>query len=59
MSRMPTLTQFLSKSFFIRGRTWTAARKPAHVRVFACDDGKPDPNGNLSPLCRSSRGFVP
>jgi len=30
-----------AKPFFINGRTWTAAHKPANVRVFACDDGKP------------------
>ena len=30
-----------AKPFFITGRTWTAAHKPANFRVFACDDGKP------------------
>ena len=30
-----------AKPFFINGRTWTAAHKPANFRVFACDDGKP------------------
>jgi len=30
-----------AKPFFINGRTWTAAHKPANVRVFTCDDGKP------------------
>jgi FAD:protein FMN transferase len=30
-----------AKPFFINGRTWTAAHKPANFRVFVCDDGKP------------------
>jgi FAD:protein FMN transferase len=30
-----------AKPFFINGRTWTAAHKPANFRVFACDEGKP------------------
>jgi len=30
-----------AKPFFINGPTWTAAHKPANVRVFACDDAKP------------------
>ncbi len=30
-----------AKPFFINGRTWTAAHRPANFRVFACDDRKP------------------
>ena len=30
-----------AKPYFINGRAWTAAHKPAHVRVFVCDDAKP------------------
>lgn len=27
-----------TKPYFINGRAWTATKKPAHVRVFLCDD---------------------
>jgi thiamine biosynthesis lipoprotein len=30
-----------AKPFFINGRVWTAAHKPPNVRVFVCDDEKP------------------
>ena len=30
-----------AKPFFINGPTWTAAHRPANVRVFTCDDGRP------------------
>ena len=30
-----------AKPFFINGRAWTAAHKPRNVRVFVCDDAKP------------------
>ncbi len=30
-----------AKPFFINGRAWTAAHKPANVRVFVCDDARP------------------
>jgi FAD:protein FMN transferase len=30
-----------TKPFFINGRAWTAAHKPAHMRVFVCDDAAP------------------
>jgi thiamine biosynthesis lipoprotein len=29
-----------AKPFFINGRAWTAAHKPASVRVFVCDDAR-------------------